>query len=1609
MMVPNKFGRIDRRCLAFVMSVVFTTAANTPINARPRNFTAPQPVTAEVPASPHNQQFAQALDGQQSVFVGHKGNINSVKFSPDGKYILTASDDNTARLWDKAGNSIVVFQHNDEVKSAVFSPDGTRVLTTSGHHSTPYLWDRQGNLLARLRGGRITKFSPDSSLILTIDYADKTGRLWDRQGKLLAELLHKDDIDSAEFSPDGKQILTASRDNTAQLWDIRGNPLVILPHGSRLMSAEFSPDGHSIITTAFRSHVAYLWDRQGKLIAKIENYSDSHGHAELDNARFSPDGRLIVTSSHRDIRRLWDGNGSYLGVIRGHTADINTTEFSPDSRYILTGSDDKTARLWDAKGKAVAVFQHEQPVQKAEFSPNGAYILTTSGSSWEDLQIWDRAGKLLAGFRRENKISGVGFRPDGNQILTWGGDTARLWNTVTALAAQPQQAAALQTFNQQVAQQNAQLTLLEHEQPVDSAEFSPDGNYILTRTFNGREPRLYDRRGKLLATLRGHEQAVDSAEFSPDSRHILTTSADGTARLWDNRGNFFTIYDLRENKPVRAQFSSNGQHILLAGGFTHLSYLLLDRQGKRIAEFQGYSATFSPDGNFVLTAEEKTAYLWGKKGNLITEFKGHKKRVHSPIFSPDGRYIFTAGFFEDARLWDRKANLLAKFRHEGEVTHVEFSPNDRHLLIFSYHPLNDPGGSLSPNAELWTREGNTSTVVKLGRVTSAKFSPDGHHILITDLNNSARLVNKQGNLLTVFQHENRVESAKFSPDGNRVITTSHDNTVRLWNKEGKLLAIFRGHKTVITSAVFSSDGHQIITVSRDNTARLWNVAAAITAQAEQVAALQNSQAGMSGNNNQQTNNNQQADLVRQAVQLNQQGTLASRKLALQKLKDALKLYYADKNSAKEAAEVLLYIGDIQANLGEFQDALDAYTKALPLARQAGAIAEQAAIFNSQGQLYKYLADPNAALKYFNQALPLWYQLNDKGTAAATLNNIGDLNMTTESYANALKSYNQALSLAQSASNKTVETAALMGIGSYYIASADWDTALNAYQQALIITRHLNDKIHESAILNQTGKIHAALGNKITALKHYNQALLISREVGNRLGEATTLSNMGIVYRHTKQPIEAIKYLEQSANLTLQLRSGIGRENRKTFLESKLGSAVGLIDLLIDQNQPARAFEWANLATVADLADYSRLVDAKVANLEAQKAIDQWNQKNILLANRRKDLQQKFSPEVSQQVNKLQEQLYKEAEEIRTRFPEVADLFETKPTDIAELKASIPAGTTVIQPVLLTNVEKVPNTIALFVLTRDKLTVKKISVNPAEFDALLTQTYAKLTDNNEEVYLNNLEQLYNLIIRPVEAEIQASKPKQLSFIATGKLRYIPFEVLYDGKTDQYLIQKYPISYLTRLSTHSLQSKTAQTPASARKMLVFGNPIPKPPLALKGAEAEVKSIMSIFPGSEAFINSQATLNTFKIQSPRFSLLHLATHGCFQKGGCPKLGLEENTLLFADQRYNIRDAALLGLQNTELITLSACQTGLQTESNSVEISGLAYLFERAGSKAVIASLWSVDDKTTKEIMVQFYQNIKQGMNKDEALRQAKLKQIEMNLHPFFWSPFVLIGNGR
>jgi hypothetical protein len=197
--------------------------------------------------------------------------------------------------------------------------------------------------------------------------------------------------------------------------------------------------------------------------------------------------------------------------------------------------------------------------------------------------------------------------------------------------------------------------------------------------------------------------------------------------------------------------------------------------------------------------------------------------------------------------------------------------------------------------------------------------------------------------------------------------------------------------------------------------------------------------------------------------------------------------------------------------------------------------------------------------------------------------------------------------------------------------------------------------------------------------------------------------------------------------------------------------------------------------------------------ETQKEIDQWNELNIsltsLLSQQQENIRQgKYSIELAKQINEIQAQVNIKAETIAQTYPEVAELFETKPTDIAQLRQNIAPDTLVIQAVPLRD------KIALFLFTKDKLTVIESNIKADEFNQLVNTYRNQISDRKNADYLDTSSQLYEILIRPIEQQIKSNSPKNLAIIATNRLRYIPFESLYDSKTEQYLLQKYPISYL-----------------------------------------------------------------------------------------------------------------------------------------------------------------------------------------------------------------------
>ena len=725
----------------------------------------------------------------------HRDAVVEAAFSPDGARILTAGSDNAAKLWDTvSGELIASFPHEGSVWHGVFSPDGTRILTASSD-KTAKLWDAaSGTLLASFTHQDWIwhgAFSPDGGRVLTAS-ADHSAKLWDAvSGKLIASFDHQAEVNDAVFSPDGARILTASKDKTAKLWDAAsGKLLASFDHQDEVSHAAFSPDGARILT-ASRDKTAKLWDAaSGKLIASFD-HQDS-----VKNAAFSPDGTRILTASADHSAKLWDAvplsrwvatriTSGKLMASFDHQDEVNRATFSPDGARILTASSDKTAKLWDAaSGKLIVSFDHQDEVVQAAFSADGTRILTASKD--KTVKLWDAtSGKPLASLVHQDTVEDAAFSANGARVLTASTDhSVKLWDAASGKL----------------------IASFEHLGLPFLGAFSPDGAQVVTASTEDNSADLWDATsGKPIASLvhggerpfllagHGYDQAtVEHVAFSPDGARIVTTSLDNTAKLWDAASGKLIATLAHEDKVCHAAFSPDGARILTVS-WDRTTKLWDAASGKLIASLTDPEianlmyGTFSPDGARILTGNDNnTARLWDTaSGKLIASFD-HLSSLWSGMafleagrpalhFSPDGARILAASADNSAKLWDAvSGKLLTSFAHQDEVFQAEFSPDGARILT----------ASRDKSAKLWDAA--------------------------------------SGKLIASFDHPNGLSHAAFSPDGARILTASGDDSAKLWDAaSGKLIASF-DHQDTVPWAGFNPDGTRILTVSWDKTAKLWD-------------------------------------------------------------------------------------------------------------------------------------------------------------------------------------------------------------------------------------------------------------------------------------------------------------------------------------------------------------------------------------------------------------------------------------------------------------------------------------------------------------------------------------------------------------------------------------------------------------------------------------------------------------------------------------------------------------------------------------------------------------------------------------------------------------------
>jgi WD40 repeat protein/tRNA A-37 threonylcarbamoyl transferase component Bud32 len=738
-----------------------------------------------------------ATGREVAVLRGHEWGAAAAHFSPDGGRVVTVSWDNTARLWSAAdGRELLVLRpppadgpitlHGGGGYAACFSPDGALVAVSFGDGDFPacavYVWDaRSGEQKAVLKGHQMPVqdvcFSPDGRLLLSAS-KDTTARVWDvATGQPVRTLQgHKAGVGRARFSADGRRILTtgdgrtwafavgSSRSTGTQepfvglVWDAaRGERLAALTwppgDGGGTQTAELSADGRLVLTSAGRGgsnrgNYPALWDATtGKPLHVLVPSGESAGSSG-SWAALSPDGRWAVTThgvqTHRPDRvvHLWDtATGREVAALKGHRAQVHTAAFSPDGRLVVTASDDGTARVW-APGLGEDTERaggRWAGVALARLSPDGRRLATSSsgtgaGHDSFTAHVWDVAtGRQLShcqGGHTEYLLA-LAFSPDSERVATASNDgTARVWEAATG----------------------KELAVLPgHGAGLLDVSFSPDGRRLLT-VARDSTARVWDvQTGRCLCTIQRAGVPIQSARFSPDGRLVLTVA---TGRWGSTPGpdkEVGQIWDADTGKELRTLKLVNARatiHTYTKGSWSPDSRSVLDPSahgnearvwdvdtGQVRLELKGHTAqvtcgAYSPDGSRIVTgSKDRTARAWdAATGRELAVLRGHEDALETVVFSPDGRRVVSTGADRTARLWDAESGReVATYRWKDYAfSEVAFTPDGTRLLTLTevtidqrHAPGGEPRTPRDYNVRLWPCDPLAAALGRLPRELSA--------------------------------------------------------------------------------------------------------------------------------------------------------------------------------------------------------------------------------------------------------------------------------------------------------------------------------------------------------------------------------------------------------------------------------------------------------------------------------------------------------------------------------------------------------------------------------------------------------------------------------------------------------------------------------------------------------------------------------------------------------------------------------------------------------------------------------------------------------------------------------------------------------------------------
>ena len=812
-----------------------------------------------------------------------------------------------------------------------------------------------------------------------------------------------------------------------------------------------------------------------------------------------------------------------------------------------------------------------------------------------------------------------------------------------------------------------------------------------------------------------------------------------------------------------------------------------------------------------------------------------------------------------------------------------------------------------------------------------------------------------------------------------------------------------------------------------------------------------------------TSKTPESNLLEQGKQLYDRGQFA----AAAKIWQQAQQQYSQTQETANLIHSNNYLATVYQELGHWEAAQNAIAENLDLiARSQQPISRrqvdnfsllQAQTFNTQGSLQLKQGNSDAALATWQQAEAIYRGLEDTTGIILSQINQAQAWQTLGFYRRSRETFTQIQQQLDTLPNSDpVKISALLSLGATLEISGDLDQSQEVLEQSLAIAQQLNSTALLGENFFRLGNLARTRANNQQALDYYQQAIAITANPQLRL--ETRLNQLSLLIE-TNQLTAAENLTatieEQLANFPLsraaiyakvnyaQSLGKIGDSRVGALLEETIEQAWELSDPIAQAHAIAQLGHWQEINQ-----NYEQALNLTNQALGLAEAFDKtkivatlhWQQGRILQIQGKRDkaiaayryaiadldnihqdlvavssnLRFSFRQEVEPIYRQLVELLLQDIDQLppqqkqqhleesriaieALQQKELENFFRLACLDISEQNIEqIDPKAAVIYPILLENSIEV-----ILSVPGKPLQHYRTKIDSAQQQQVFRELlqYLNPVFSSTDI-LPTAQKLYDWLIRPGQQVLTEQEIATLVFVLDGKLRNLPMNVLHDG--EQYLLEKYELALTPGLSlfpSGNVDELNILTAGLTEARQGFS--------ALSGVAEEINRIQEI-TSAQVLLNQEFTNPRVQAQVEKipFSVVHLATHGQFSSKA------EDTFILTWEDRIQVKDFDQLLSQGEhdepiELLVLSACQTARGDEE---AILGLAGMAVSSGARSTLATLWSVSDRSTAELMSEFYHHLNQpDINKAQALRQAQLSLMQepKYQHPYYWAPFVLVGN--